>query len=176
MAESVKKKDGGTKKIVQIETRTFVNNETGVVTQEENSQILRLPQEPPFIKLYLADISKIYDLPQGPHSLMYYLVRKMNWDGEISLTAHGRQTIANAINVKVHSLNNYLTVLIDKGVIRRIGRGEYEMNPNLFAKGDWKDILRRRAEFEMTVTYTKDGERIVSGKVIPLVENDENMF
>ena len=36
------------------------------------------------------------------------------------------------------------------------------LNPNLFARGKWRDIYENRKSFKMTITYTdkgKDGKR-----------------
>jgi len=47
-------------------------------------------------------------------------------------------------------------------IMRKSGYCEYEMNPNLFAKGDWQDVYKRRQAFKLEIKYS-DGKRIING-------------
>lgn len=158
---------GRSAKVVQLATRETVHHETGQVVRTEHESVLRLPQEPEFIKLYLQDLSALLDVPAGPQSVLMALVRKLDYEGVITLSPASRERIAGALGIKVHTLANYITALCDKGVLKRTGRGEYEMNPHLMARGNWADILKRRQSFQMVVTYRPDGTRTISGGVEP---------
>lgn len=153
-----------TAKIVQISER-ITTTESGQIVREEHERVLRLPQEPEYIKLYLEDLGAILDVPAGPQTVLMALLRKMDWEGMITLSPASRERIARLCNIKIHTLANYLTVLCERGVLKRTGRGDYEMNPHLMGKGDWSEILKRRAEFKMTVTYRPDGTKTVTGSV-----------
>lgn len=155
------------KKVVNVSERVFSDHDTGVVRSEERTTITRLPQEPAYVKLYIEDLGRILDLPNGPRDILYSLLRKLDYDGLISLTSGGRKRIAEAHGIKEQSVSNYLTMLVKKEVLKNVARGEYELNPHLFAKGDWDSIYRRRGNFKMTVTYTEDGRRFVTGKAEP---------
>ena len=155
------------KKVVNISERVFADHETGEVRSEERTTVTRLPQEPAYVKLYIEDLGRILDLPTGPRDILYSLLRKLDYDGLISLTSGGRKRIAEAHGIKEQSVSNYLTMLVKKEVLKIVARGEYELNPHLFAKGDWDSIYRRRGNFKMTVTYTEDGQRVVTGKAEP---------
>jgi len=153
-------------KIIQIAEKITVNHDTGEVKEEERSRIINLPSEPPFVKMYLEDISKLFDVPAGPRVVLYQLVRKMDYDGYISLTSAARKRIAESCELTVGSFNNYLTDLCKVNILKNIGRGEYEVNPHLFAKGEWKDISRRRQSFQLSITYDETGRRVVTGKFL----------
>ncbi len=152
------------KKIVNISERVFADHDTGEVRSEERTTITRLPQEPAYVKLYIEDLGRILDLPTGPRDVLYSLLRKVDYDGMISMTSGGRKRIAETHKIKEQSVSNYLTMLVKKEVLKIVARGEYELNPHLFAKGDWDSIYRRRGEFKMTVTYTADGKRVITGQ------------
>lgn len=152
-------------KIVQISERMMIND-SGEILQEERSRVINLPSEPPFIKMYLEDISKLLDVPAGPRVVLYQLVKKMDYDGFISLTPAARKRIALTCSLSVGAFNNYLTDLCKATILRNVGRGEYEVNPHLFAKGEWKDISKRRQSFQLSVIYDKSGKRTISGKFI----------
>lgn len=154
-------------KIVQLVQREIVNHETGQVVRDERERVLRLPQEPEYVKLYMKDLAHVLNIPVGPQGVLLALIRKMDWEGIISVTAASRERIAASLGIKVHTVANYITVLCQHEILRRIGRGEYEVNPHLMAKGDWSEILKRRADFQLTVTYKPDGTKEVSGSVVP---------
>jgi hypothetical protein len=154
-------------KIVQLEQKTEVDYETGQVTKQTNSKVINLPQEPPYVKMYIDDVGKLLDVPPGPRMVLYQLVRKLDYEGFISLTPAARERIAKACDISVRTMSNYLTMLSASGILRHAGRGEYEMNPNLFAKGDWKDIAKRRQDFELSIQYRSDGSKVLKGRAIP---------
>mgnify|MGYP002717741625 CR=1 FL=1 len=154
-------------KIVQLEQKTEVDYETGQVTKQTNSKVINLPQEPPYVKMYIDDVGKLLDVPPGPRMVLYQLVRKLDYEGFISLTPAARERIAKACDISVRTMSNYLTMLSASGILRHAGRGEYEMNPNLFAKGDWKDIAKRRQDFELSIQYRADGSKVLKGRAIP---------
>ena len=152
------------KNVVQINNSTSVDHATGEVRSESREQIVRLPQEPPYVKMYLDDLGSILGVPAGPRDLLYHLVRKLDYDGFISLTPGARERICEAASIKRQTLANYLNTLCKYEILRHRGRGEYEMNPQYFARGDWKDICQRRADFIMQVKYRADGTKEVTGR------------
>lgn len=155
-----------TAKVIQIGHRTTVDTD-GVVQEEEYTKVTRLPQEPPYVKLYLEDIAKLMDVPEGPRAVLLALVRKLDFEGIISLTPAARERLCAQLNIKVTTFNNYLVVLCQREILKRLGRGEYEMNPNILARGDWIEIQKRRTAFKLTVTYRPDGTKEISGGIDP---------
>ena len=154
-----------TEVIVYSERNTEVDFTTGEITKEEHQNIVRIPREPPYVKMYVDDIAKILELTSGCKSLLYGLIRKMDYDGIITLTKSSRERLAEQIGAKEASIRNRITELCKKGILRRIGTGEYEANPNLFARGDWADIYKRRRKFKLTINY--EGEkRTIRGRAI----------
>jgi len=158
-------------KIVQI-TETKTIDESGEIYHNETSTVINLPSEPPYVKMYIDDLSRILDISAGPRSVLYQLVQKMGYDGYISLTAAAKKRMAESCKITVGTLSNYLTDLCRANVLRNVDRGEYEMNPNYFAKGEWKDISRRRRSFELSILYGANGERKVRGKLVPFDDEE----
>lgn len=158
-------------KVVQLEQKTEVDYETGEVKKHLSSRVFTLHQEPPYVKMYIDDVGKLLDVPAGPRAVLYQLARRIDYEGFISLTAAARERVAKACDINVRTMNNYLTQLSQSGILKHSGRGEYEMNPNLFAKGDWKDIAKRRQDFELTVRYNSNGTKVLKGRSIPSSTN-----
>lgn len=163
----VRIRGAGMAKIIQIEQRTEVDYETGQVSRATDSRVIHLPQEPPYVKMYIDDVSKLLDVPPGPRMVLHQLVRKLDYEGFISLTPASRERIAKACQIGVPTMSNYITQLCKAGILKHAGRGEFEMNPHLFAKGDWKDIAKRRQAFELSIKYSEDGTRTLQGRAVP---------
>lgn len=153
------------KTIFQSE-KSIVDKETGEVTHLESTNILRIQDEPPYVKLYLDDLVKINDLPKNTSKILYQFVRKMNYDGQIVLNSAVKRMIASAINVKEQSISNSITSLIQKDIMHRVDTGMYVLNPNLFAKGSWGDVRKLRNKYlEFKITYTPEGKRILASDI-----------
>jgi len=153
------------KSIVYSSTQTNVNHETGVVTETTHNNVIRMPPEPAFVKLYIEDLGRLLDMPPGPTNLIYELARRMDYEGMITLNKAIKNRMAEHIGIKESSLRNYLTALVKADVVRIVDRGLYELNPHYFAKGDWSDIRKRRENFKLQVTYNAKGEREITGKL-----------
>ena len=130
------------------------------------TNVVRLEREPPYVKMYLDDVTAIMKMQPQISPVLYEVLKLMNFEGFIVITKSQRVRIAEALNINEKTVKNRLTELVKKGVMRRTARCEYEMNPALFAKGDWSNIQKRRDKFKLTVTYNQDGTRFVEGKII----------
>ena len=139
-----------------------VDRETGEVTQSTKETIVQFPSEPEYIKLYLDDINRIYDLPNN--SILYEIMKRMDYDGLINISKYGKDTICEKLDIKPQTFANYLQKLKDKNIVLPVGRGTFMPNPNLFGKGSWKDIYNRRKTYEsirMSIIYKADGSKTI---------------
>jgi DNA-binding MarR family transcriptional regulator len=157
-------------RVVYSEMTRTVDYETGVINEEEERKVIKLPQEPPYVKMYIEDLAAVLNLPIGVRGLLYALVLRIDYDGIITLGSTSKKKIAERLKITVGTFDNYLTKLVKAGVLRRIGRGEFEVNPHLFARGDWAEVRRRRDNFgktfRMTITYSPTGKRKIEGKTL----------
>lgn len=150
---------------VMTATRTVqTNHETGQITATEDVSVIRLPKEPPFVKMYIDDISKIVGLSAGSQSVLYELVTKIDYDGIVTITKGTRDRIAVKTGLKETTVRNRISDLAAAGVMKKTGYCEYEMNPKLFAKGEWQDIYKRRCSFKLEIIYSESGERTLKGE------------
>lgn len=151
-----------TKRLVQSNVTHLADHQTGEVTQSETTNVYRLPAEPPYVKLYLDDLSRLVGLNSGQTKLLFELARRIDFEGLISLTPGVRRRIRERLGYTDQTLRNRLRELHKTEVIRRVGQSEYEANPHYFARGDWKSICAKREEFELNIRYTRDGRRTVT--------------
>lgn len=92
----------------------------------------------------------------------------------ITLTSRSKKEIAERVGIKTQTFDNYLRKLVDAEIFKRIGRGEYQVNPTLFARGDWTDISRQRDEWMLTITYKVNGTRKIEGKTAKVNQEPES--
>ena len=154
------------RKKIRFQETTQVVDENGMVKQKQQTNLVQFPNEPPFIKLYIEDLTAILKLPNGTKDLLYSLLMKMDYENIVTLTSRSKKEIAERVGIKIQTFDNYLRKLVDAEVFKRIGRGEYKVNPNLFARGDWGNISRQRDEWMLKITYTSNGTRRIEGKAV----------
>lgn len=154
------------KRIISQRTIEEVNHETGEIVRATTENVAYMPAEPPYVKLYLDDVARLYGLPKAGSDLLHSLLRKMDYDGIITLVSSSKKRIADDIGVKTQTIDNNIQALLKADILRRAGRGEFMFNPNLFAKGDWKNIYKQKGKYvELTVTYSNDGSRKIKGEL-----------
>lgn len=157
--------------VIYSEISRVVDLDSGEVTQTTENRVVRLPQEPEFIKLYLQDINKIFDLPKGCSPALYEILKKMNYEGHITLNKFIKEICAKNAGLTLSSFNNCITDLIKKDILSRVGHGVYVANPHIFGKGSWAEISKQR-EFYLTIKYSKNGKEIVQNQIQPELELD----
>lgn len=158
------------KKVTMINKHVRFNSGTGEVTESEEFKVYKMPSEPPFVKLYVQDLTAIHNLPSSTSSILFELVKKMNYEGTVILNSYVKLEIMDRLGIKptksrpTQMFDNALMKLKKAGIIEQISRGYYEFNPHYFAKGDWSEIRKRREKFELSITYTENGERVIKGE------------
>lgn len=150
--------------MAKLERTTTVKNDlTGEIVSQETKvvNIRPMESEPAFIKLYIEDLGRIFQLQAGHQEILTYVAASVDYEGIVSLSAGRKARIATTVKCSMKSIDNAITELVKRGILARIGRGEYELDPTLFAKGEWRDIRERRRTFTATFKYSADGSRAI---------------
>jgi hypothetical protein len=147
-------------------TTMMIDKSTGEVLHNQTlvEYETKLPSEPPYIKLYTTDLGNLFRLPAGTTGVLMCLVSMADYGGIIALNKYLKDSIAERMNAKPSKngkpsnsiVNKAITELLNKEIITRIGSGTYQLNPNLFARGKWRDIYEQRKAFKVTITYSHD--------------------
>lgn len=143
-------------------TSTVTDLRTGEAVKHTSSNVVRISEEPAYVKMYVQDLGNLMALTGGQKNLLYALAGKIGFDGIISLNAASRRRLAKACGLSDGAFRNAMSTLCKKQILRRIESNEYEVNPHYFAKGEWRAISQRRQDFELRIRYTADGRREVS--------------
>jgi len=128
---------------------------TGETLSRESTTVSFLPKEPPYIKVYIQDISRLYGMTPSAGGLLYELASRMSYDGTVCIVSCILQSICEKLKIKPQTFRNLLDKFLKNGILCRVGRGVFELNPDLFAKGDWVDISKRRLEFQKRIKNQK---------------------
>jgi hypothetical protein len=150
------------KKITREITEKIIDQTTGELLVEKNTEEAYVSKEPDFLKLYLDNILMINNLPNGLQKSLNVLLKRMGYDNIVVLNAYIKKQMAEELEYKtVQSLNNNINKLVQQGIMIRKGTGTYEMNAFLFGRGTWDNIKKislnlvfengqvtQRAEFE----------------------------
>jgi hypothetical protein len=151
-------------RVIFQEIERHIDHKTGCITGETTSKIIRHPAEPPYIKLYIDDLCALAQVPESLKSTLLLLLRKLDYDGYITLSPRFRKDACARLGIEEKTLRNRLVMLVQKEMLIRNGTNEYLANPFYFARGDWKSIVEQRQAFQMRITYSESGRKIRTKK------------
>jgi hypothetical protein len=138
-----------------IKEEIIVDQLSGEILKEHHSTVT-YDAEPAYIKLYIENLAKLHNLSSS--KILFIMVRKMNYDSEVVLTPSIRKEIIEELNIKMPTLKAQIHQLIEEGVMMRKDNNRFLMNPNIFARGTWKDIKK----IITTITYDQKGRMITT--------------
>lgn len=147
-------------KIERIHTVTDLQTGELVASRSNVYELRRLPDEPTFIKMYVNDLGSLLGLQATHRDILLFVAAGMNYYGVVSLTATTKARIALTVGCNEKTVRNAITEYVKAGILRRIGRAEYELDPHLFAKGEWSEIRERRSRFRLEVEYGEEGRKL----------------
>ena len=156
------------------EEQTITNHDGELVTTTK-TQAFRAVAEPSFVKMYVDDVSRLSNLGSTANKLLFALVKRVGYDSVITLAPYIKMEICREMGIKsAQTVENALGELKKNDVITNIGRGTFMLNPNFFAKGQWREIenLRESFRIELKITYDNHGKRIESNIETGVVESE----
>lgn len=171
-----KNAEGSEKARINLLTKeTRINDTTGEVQETTLTQSIRKSKEPSFIKLYIADLMLVNNLPSKASGVLWELIKITTFNNKIVLNSSIKKDICEVLNIKMPTLNNTLSSFVKKEILFRIDTGVYSPNPYLFARGKWEDIEKLR----MIVDYSKGEKNVhvqVNGQEAIDINNEETIF
>jgi hypothetical protein len=149
-------------------TETFIDNSTGEVLSQQSKviNVRPLEPEPDYIKLYIGDLGRLNSLTPAATEILLYIAASVDYDGFVSLTAHKKARIALTCGCSPKTIKNAIIEYVKLGLLIRVGRAEYELNPHVFAKGKWRAIRERRKKFMAKIIYGGSEGRTIETEVI----------
>ena len=165
----IKKESSKYKDITQQKVDTIIDEETGEIISTTSSTTFRVEKEPDFIKLYLDDVLRLNDLPKGMSPILFRICKIMSYNNIVVLINPIKQMISNDLNISISYVNKCIDIFHKKGILIRIRdektqkqhRGVYLVDPELFGKGQWKDIKSLR----LVVDYKPNGTKEIKSNM-----------
>ena len=91
----MRKEQDSKRNIVQQTVVQVVDAGTGEVKSEQTYTVLTVGAEPDYIKLYLRDVLHLTNLQPNQSSLLYELLKYLNYENEIILNSTIKKRIAD---------------------------------------------------------------------------------
>lgn len=135
---------------------TIINTENGEIVSKTSHQHFKLGTEDSYVKVYLEGLNYIRDMPHDCFVLLCKLMEYCTYaeptkpDGtndsfHISLMTSRKKRLTEELKYKnTKSISNLLTELIDGNVLVRLDRSCYRLNPWLFGRGEWVNMVAVR--------------------------------
>lgn len=153
---------GTISRIVTDRVRDEAGNLVSETVKENIVSIRKMEDEPAYVKMYIEDLGRILGIQDGHRKVLMLVAGSVDYEGIVSLAIGRKARIAATLGCSIKSVDNAIIEFTKQGIIKRIGRGEYELDPNLFAKGAWRDIKERRQGFTLQVNYTHKGRTLTT--------------
>ena len=160
---TIKKKSMAERKkrvVKEVVTQT-VNVDSGELISEKTVTSSFLSREPDFVKLYIDDIKRFYELNNSDSNLLNCLLRYMAYNNVVVLLKPVKDMICKELNMPINTVNKGIDNLYKQNILIRLHRSVYLIDPNLFGKGKWEDIHSIR----LSITYDSTGRKIVQSEV-----------
>lgn len=125
----------------------FVDAATGEVMADEQTYRYSLKDEDSYVKLYTDNIRYLMNLPKSNLNvllLIFEVADYSNRGGYILLPAGRKKQFCKVLGIGMSSLNSVISELVKTKLLIRESTGLYKMNPWLFGKGGWADIVTER--------------------------------
>jgi len=128
-------------------------------------------QEPEFIKLYLKDVGKLWELDNSGQIIFGEMLKLVTYNPSDSihnlviLSAARKQRICEKLSNKQSTAYVYykrgLTNLIDKKVIYSLEKDTYLINPDICAKTNWTNVEMLKS-IKLEITYEASSRTLIT--------------
>ena len=126
-------------------------NEEHEVLSRETQYKTSYRVEDNFSKIYSNDVEFLLGMPTRCMNVLILLIKMSDYanrGGYILLPSGAKKEICKKLNIKcMSSLDNVISELIKGKVIVRESLGVYRLNPFIFGKGTWNDVVDMREQY-----------------------------
>jgi len=142
------------REIKKTYAKVMVDNTTGEVIKEE--YVYKQRAEPHYIKLYIDCLCDFKGISKSLNPILLGFVKRMSYaasdkdyGGQILyLNAAFKKAVAAECGVSLKRVDQAITHFVKSGIFARVATATYQVNPEMFGRGQWKDIKNIRATFD----------------------------
>lgn len=136
------------KKRVNTRSITTKVDLNGNISEVQQVKSYSFDNEDNYIKVYLNEIETLINLPIGLKPVIYELIKETEYGNRIKINSDLKRQIAKNLGKTTNTINQYITALNKNNILIRYGCGTYYLNPYLYGKGKWKDIVFLREKLQ----------------------------
>lgn len=137
-------------------SETVIHTEGDKTVSKTVRQSYKMDTEDSYVKVYLEGLDYIKDIPKDCFALLCKLMEYCTYaeptkaDGtndsfHINIMTSRKRRLADELGYKnLNSISNLLTELVDGGVLFRLDKSCYRLNPWLFGRGEWSHMIAVR--------------------------------
>lgn len=168
---TIMNKDKKTAKITVTDINTITDHETGeVLSQEKSTKTRLIEREPNYIKLYTDDIGRLFNLPGSSSDVLAAIASHMAYKTNI-IVLYGpiKKVIMAELGMNKNTFNKAIDDLYRAGMLIRLSRACYMVDPELYGSGSWKDVQKVR----LSIEYNADGTKSVTTELTKNIEGEK---
>lgn len=111
-------------------------------------------EEPDFVKLYIRNLCKAKGVTGRQVDIFHFMLAHMNDYNEVSYGKPSKDRFISDHGTSNATFNNNVKALISNGLIERIGKGTFRVNPKYAVKVEWHKVQK----ITWTSEYTSKGK------------------
>lgn len=166
--EKSKKK---TAKVLVTNTNTVTDKDTGeILSQERSTKLKQVEREPNYIKLYTDDIGRLFNLPGSSSEVLAAIASHMAYKTNI-IVLYGpiKKVIMAELGMNINTFNKAIDDLYKAGMLIRLSRACYMVDPELYGSGSWQDVKKVR----LSIEYNADGTKSVTTELTKNIDGEK---
>ncbi len=101
-----------------------------------------------FVLLFLDHLKLVYGVERASPEVFFEILKLMTGENKVQLNLPQKENIAKATKLSLSYVNITMTQLVKGGVMKKIGRCTYMVNPILVGKTNWNKIKSLRIQFQ----------------------------
>lgn len=161
--------------LVMTDTSETIDAVTGEIVSSEKTTkhvTYEREKEPDYIKLYTDDIGRLFELPSSASDVLSAIASHMAYNTNI-IVLYGpiKKIIMSELNMNSNTFNKAVDNLYRAGMLIRISRACYMVDPELYGKGSWQDVRRVR----LSIEYNPDGTKSVKTELVKQMEDQKQL-
>jgi len=114
--------------------------ESIILKKEKND---RQP-EPPYIQLYTHGAAECHTFILPTQQKVFLTLVKIrddeSWNGDLCINKHVRRKVLDKLGIKESTFFKAIKKFVEVNILLKRGRGFYIIEPNIYSRGNWKDV------------------------------------
>jgi predicted transcriptional regulator len=130
--------------LIQQTKNTVSTDENGVIKHEEKVNLIntRTESQKDFVYAFTKSIGYLSQLTKSEINTLFGMFKYTTMQNKIFVNKSMKQEISDDMHINFQTVENAITSLAKKGMIGRLDRGVYCLNPEFFGKGDFNNLKK----------------------------------